>query len=117
MSRPIKSVRVKGYPLDAETKRIHDEIHRTAPLDKDILRQGLANKAECESRQREFADVMIALKVAREAGGLSLRDVEERTGINKSNLSLLENGKGNPTLETIRRIAEAIGRRVLITVE
>ena len=55
MSRPIKSVRVKGYPLDAETKRIHDEIHRTAPLDKDILRQGLANKAECESRQREFA--------------------------------------------------------------
>ena len=63
MSRPIKSVRVKGYPLDAETERLHDEIHRTAPLDEDIRRQGLANKAECESRQREFADVMLALKV------------------------------------------------------
>jgi len=117
MSRRVMSVRIKGFPLDEETKRLHEEIHRTAPLDEDIRREGLAIKAECEARQREFADVMSVLKAAREASGLSLRDVEERTGINKSNLSLLENGKGNPTLETVRRIAEAIGRRILITVE
>ncbi len=49
-----------------------------------------------------FADVMSALKAAREAAGLSLSDVEERTGINKSNLSLLENGKGKCPLQRIR---------------
>ncbi len=71
-----------------------------------------------QNAKRDNASLlMLPLKVAREAAGLSLKDVEERTGINKSNLSLLENGKGNPTLETVRRIAEAIGRRVLITVE
>jgi hypothetical protein len=65
MSRKIRSVRINGFPLDEETKRLHEEIHRTAPLDPDIRRQGLAIEAECESRQREFADVMSALKAAR----------------------------------------------------
>jgi DNA-binding XRE family transcriptional regulator len=116
MSRQIISrhVRIK---LSEEQKEELARVCKEVENDPEIRRQGLAVKAECESRQREFADVMSALKAAREAAGLSLRDVEERTGINKSNLSLLENGKGNPTLETVRRIAEAIGRRVLITVE
>jgi len=116
MSRQIisKHVRIK---LSEEQKKELARVCEEVENDPEIRRQGLAVKAECEARQREFADVMSALKTAREAAGLSLRDVEERTGINKSNLSLLENGKGNPTLETIRRIAEAIGRRVLITVE
>ena len=116
MSREIISKRVRVKLIEVQQReldRVRDELEN----DPDIHRQGLAIKAECESRQREFADVMAALKTAREAAGLSLRDVEEKTGINKSNLSLLENGKGNPTLETVRRIAEAIGRRVLITVE
>ena len=56
-------------------------------------------------RQRNFVDMMLALQVACEAAVFHGKDVEERTGINKSNLSLFENGKGNPTLKTIRRIA------------
>ena len=63
---------------------------------------------------------MQALRISSESGLTfwSERNMWKRKGgINKSNLSLLENGKGNPTLETIRRIAKAIGRKVLITVE
>ena len=116
MSREIISKRVR-VKLTEEQQQELDSVREELENDPEIRRQGLAIKAECEARQREFADVMQVLKAAREATGLSLRDVEERTGINKSNLSLLENGKGNPTLETVRRIAEAIGRRVLITVE
>ena len=116
MSREIISKRVR-IKLTEEQQQELNRVRSDIDNDQDLRRQGFAVKAECESRQMEFAEVMSALKAAREATGLSLRDVEERTGINKSNLSLLENGKGNPTLETIRRIADAIGRRVLITVE
>jgi DNA-binding XRE family transcriptional regulator len=83
-----------------------------------------ANKArarqvfeEVEQRQLEFMDVLTALKEAREKRGLSLQDVCDKTGITRASLSLLENGKGNPTMTTLRRVAEAIGVEILVTVK
>jgi len=83
-----------------------------------------ANKArgrkvfeELEERQREFASVVTALKEAREARGLSLQDVCDKTGITRASLSLLENGHGNPTMTTLRRVAKAIGVEILVTVK
>ena len=83
-----------------------------------------ANKArgrkvfeELEERQREFASVVTALKEAREARGLSLQDVCDKTRITRASLSLLENGHGNPTMTTLRRVAEAIGVEILVTVK
>jgi predicted transcriptional regulator len=72
--------------------------------------------AEIRERQREFADVVTALKEARESRGLSLQDVSDRTGITRASLSLLENGRGNPTMTTLRRVADAIGVEILVTV-
>ena len=74
-------------------------------------------KAIAEEDQREFSDVVTALKEARESRGLSLQDVSDRSGITRPSLSLLENGKGNPTLTTLRRVAEAIGVEILVTVK
>jgi transcriptional regulator with XRE-family HTH domain len=46
---------------------------------------------------------------------LSLADIRERTGIDKSNLSRLENDAGaNPTLDTLTRYAEAVGKKLEI---
>lgn len=73
--------------------------------------------AEIEERQREFADIVAALKEARESRGLSLQDVCNSTGITRASLSLLENGQGNPTMTTLRRVAEAIGVRILVKLE
>lgn len=73
--------------------------------------------AELAERQLEFADVVTALKEARERRGLSLQDICEKTGITRASLSLLENGKGNPTMTTLRRVAEAIGVEILVTVK
>lgn len=39
---------------------------------------------------------------------LTLDHLSNRTGISKSNLSKIENGKGNPSLETITRLALAL---------
>ena len=58
------------------------------------------------------------LKTVREAAGLSLADVAERSGIDKAALSRLENGvQANPTVETLLRYAAAVGKRLRWTLE
>ena len=55
------------------------------------------------------------LKAERLRQGLSLSDVEARTGIERPNLSRLENeAKANPTVSTLTRYAEALGKKLLI---
>lgn len=55
------------------------------------------------------------LKTAREAKGLSLADLTEITGMDRSALSKLENGqRANPTVETLMRYAEAVGKRLVV---
>jgi transcriptional regulator with XRE-family HTH domain len=62
------------------------------------------------------------LKAAREAKGLSLADVTELTGMDRSALSKLETGqRANPTVETLVRYAEAgtarrvVSKRLVVT--
>lgn len=70
-----------------------------------------------ESRREAALALIEALKVAREEAGLSLADLQERTGIARSNLSRIENQKGsNPTLATLERYAAAVGCRIEVRV-
>ena len=56
------------------------------------------------------------LKAAREAKGLSLSDVTRLTGMDRSALSRLETGqRDNPTIDTLVRYAEAVGKRLVVT--
>ena len=46
-----------------------------------------------------------------------MADIQERTGIDRSALCKLENGqRANFTLDTVRKYAQAVGKRVLVTV-
>ena len=62
-------------------------------------------------------DVLFAqLKAAREAKGLSLTDLTELTGMDRSAISKLETGgRPNPTVETLIRYAEAVGKRIMVS--
>ncbi len=54
-----------------------------------------------------------ALRQERERAGLSLAEVTLRSGIDAPALSRLENGLNpNPTLATLSRYAQAIGKRI-----
>ena len=54
------------------------------------------------------------LKKEREAAGLSLADVAERTGMDRAAISRLENGhQPNPTLDTLARYAAALGKAIV----
>ena len=64
----------------------------------------------------QLRDLLIQLKAAREAKGLSLSDLTELTGMDRSALSKLETGqRTNPTVETLIRYAGAVGKRLVVT--
>jgi len=70
--------------------------------------------ADCE----QAVAIVGQFREAREAAGISLAELEQRTGIRKSVLSRLENSKApNPTLATLQRYAEALGARVAFSLE
>ena len=48
------------------------------------------------------------VKMARAGLGLTLRDLEERSGITATTLSAFENGKTSPYAETLYAIQEAL---------
>ncbi len=59
-----------------------------------------------DSEIQRFAKNM---KKLRGAKGLSQGDIHRATGIDRAYISNLEAGKQNPTLETIAKVAEALG--------
>jgi DNA-binding XRE family transcriptional regulator len=64
----------------------------------------------------QLQELLVQLKAAREAKGLSLSDLTELTGMDRSALSKLETGqRANPTVETLVRYAEAVGKRLLVS--
>lgn len=61
-------------------------------------------------------DLLEQLKAAREAKGLSLADLTEITGMDRSAVSKLETGqRTNPTVDTLVRYAEAVGKRLVVS--
>jgi predicted transcriptional regulator len=64
----------------------------------------------------QLSDLLVQLRAAREAKGLSLSDLTELTGMDRSALSKLETGqRSNPTVETLVRYADAVGKRLVVS--
>ena len=63
------------------------------------------------------AELVKQLKAARERRGLSLSDMTKLTGMDRSALSKLETGqRANPTVDTLVRYAQAVGKRLVVSV-
>ena len=64
----------------------------------------------------QLQELLVQLKAAREAKGLSLSDLTKLTGMDRSALSKLETGqRANPTVATLVRYAEAVGKRLVVS--
>lgn len=96
----------------AKYRRVRDVAEQEKP---EIIAKAL--QARREARCKQLAAVMQELKTAREAKGLSLADIYERTGIDRSALSKLESVTNeNPTIDTLIRYAEVVGKRLEIQI-
>ena len=93
-------------------KRIREQIQEELP---DIKQRAKQKLAEAMQRGIALQHTMAVLKSERVKKGLSLSDMKERTGIERSTLSRLENNAAaNPTVNTLTRYADAVGKKVFV---
>lgn len=57
----------------------------------------------------EAIEIGILIQQRRNELALSQEDVAEMTGVTTKTIYLLENGKGNPSLSTLQKIAAVLG--------
>lgn len=109
-------------PQNQTPKRLAEQATRIAGRLSDAKRAELADVAaaveeELRDRIKKPSPARIALaklKLARLREGVSLGEVSEKTGIDRGNLSRLENNVENVEINTLVRLADAIGYDVLV---
>ena len=90
----------------AKYRRIRQQVAEELP-------ELVARHHDREAAREQLEEVFEQLRLAREDKGLSLADLTQLTGMDRSALSKLETGqRPNPTVETLMRYAEAVGKRL-----
>jgi len=80
-----------------------------------INRRAKERLALLKTQGTPLRQVLAALRAERERQGLSLADINQRSGIDRAALSRLENNEdANPTLATLERYAEAVGKQMVV---
>ncbi len=103
-------------------KRLTETATRKVGRLRDEKRTELAEvirqvEEEFRERIKDASPARVALaklKLARLREGLSLADVSEKTGIDRGNISRLESGVENVEVNTLARLADAIGYDVVV---
>ena len=92
----------------AKYRKVREQVEQELP---ELVARHHERSATLEKLETLFPQ----LKAAREARGLSLAALTELTGIDRSALSKLESGqRPNPTLSTLVRYAEAVGKQLVV---
>ena len=93
-------------------KCIREQVQEESP---DIEQRARRQLAEAMQRGVTIQHTIALLKSERLKKRLSLADMKERTGIERSTLSRLENdAEANPTVDTLTKYADAVGKKVLV---
>ena len=93
----------------AKYRKVREQVSEELP-------ELVARHHERTAKLDQLDELLVQLKAAREAKGLSLSDMTEITGMDRSALSKLETGqRPNPTVETLVRYAAAVGKRLVVS--
>ena len=85
----------------------------------DFLNEELKNpevKKEYDALAPEY-EIIQALIDERKKSGITQKQLSERTGIAQGDISKLENGNANPSLKTLYRLAQVLGKKLTIHFE
>ena len=85
----------------------------------DFLNEELKNpevKKEYDALAPEY-EIIQALIDERKKSRITQKQLSERTGIAQGDISKLENGNANPSLKTLYRLAQGLGKKLTIHFE
>ncbi len=68
-------------------------------------------EVQYEEMRPEF-DIIRTMVEARKEKGITQKELAERTGITQADISRIENGTRNPSLNMIKRLAKGMGMRL-----
>lgn len=68
-------------------------------------------KAEYDALEPEY-DIINAMIEARKGLNMTQKDLSEATGITQADISRIENGTRNPSLEMVKRLAAGMGMQL-----
>jgi len=68
-------------------------------------------KAEYDALEPEF-NIIQAMIDARKQQNLTQEELSKRTGITQADISRIENGTRNPSLEMVKRLAKGLGMQL-----
>lgn len=113
MHRKITRTPEEAVRLRADRER----YQRDKPTPEQLLAEGGHQSFVPLGELLDLHQVMATLKQERLRQGMSLARLGELTQIDQAALSRLENGKNtNPTLDTLYRVARALGKAISCTV-
>jgi DNA-binding phage protein len=113
MARRAKHVHRDLSP--AERAKVAEARELTQQDEAEIRRKAKQYKHEDDAARAAIREAMQLLQAERIRQGLSLSDIQRKTGIEPPNLSRLENDhSANPTIATLTRYAEALGKKLEI---
>ena len=69
-----------------------------------------------KTEEKILGDVARQLKAARRSRGMTQEVLAERVGTKKSNISRLESGRYNPSLEFLVKVAGGLGTKVQVKI-
>ena len=81
---------------------------------RDFLNEQLEDaefREEYVNMSPEF-DIIRAMVKARKENNITQKELSERTGITQADISRIENGTRNPSLNMIKRLAKGMGMRL-----
>ena len=78
--------------------------------------QDIEVKKEYDALEAEYS-IKQAIIDARNIANMSQQELSLKTGIAQSDISRMENGNANPSIKTLRRLAEGLGMKLTITFE
>lgn len=70
-------------------------------------------KAEWDALESEY-EIIQAIVAARNSMHLTQKKLSEKTGIAQADISKIENGNANPSIKTLNRIANGLGKKLHI---
>ena len=76
-----------------------------------------AQKNDEEIVKNEYditAEISELVQMSRKETGLSQKQLSEKTGIPQANISKIENGRYVPSIDILKRIADAFGKRLIV---
>jgi DNA-binding XRE family transcriptional regulator len=112
----VQRPRKQSAEQRADEEAIRRRFQEEKPTLQDLVDSGDVADVSTMGEFWELRKTFAALKAVREDQGLSISDMAERTGMDRAAISRLETGQmENPTVATVNRYAQALGKHVVIT--